>query len=201
MTMNSEHTDHAERTNHAGQTKRTGHAAHAAPSGNSARARKAPHGSASATVELVAGASPQHAWEISVPADPTRFYPKFGPLPAVIAVADQTGTWDSVGRTRRLLLSDGGSVIEHIREVQRPHHFAYELTDFQKLFGHLVEGARAEWTYTRVAGGTSIRWNYTFHPKPAATLLVRAIVALAWAPYMRKVLPGIVRAVEADAQP
>ena len=156
----------------------------------------AKRGGASATVELVAAVPIDHAWRVSVPADPTKFYPKFGPLPAVIAVENQTGPWDTIERTRQLMLSDGGSVIEHIRNVQQPNFFAYELTDFQKLFGHLVRGARAEWTYTEVPGGTNIAWTYTFYPKRGAGALVAAIVRLAWAPYMRKVLPGIVAAVE-----
>jgi len=152
--------------------------------------------SAGATVALVAAAPIDQAWRVSVPADPTKFYPKYGPLPAVVGVRDQTGPWDAVGQTRTLQLSDGGSVVEHIREIDFQRFFAYELTDFQKLFGHLVEGARAEWTYTEVAGGTRISWSYAFHPKKGAGLLVTAIVRLAWAPYMRRVLPGIVKAVE-----
>jgi len=154
---------------------------------------------ASATVELVAAVPIGTAWRVSVPADPTKFYPKYGPLPAVIAVRNQTGPWDAVGQTRQLMLSDGGWVVEHIRELDHERFFAYELTDFQKLFGRLVEGARAEWTYTTVAGGTSIRWSYAFHPKKGAGPLVAAIVKLAWAPYMRRVLPGIVKAIEAAA--
>jgi len=152
--------------------------------------------------DLVAAAPLDVAWSVSVPADPTQFYPKFGPLPAVVAVRDQTGPWDAVGRTRRLMLSDGGHVIEHIREVRHNagtgerSFFAYELTDFQKLFGHLVAGARAEWTYTEVAGGTRIRWSYEFFPRPRSSAIVSAIVKLFWAPYMRRVLPGIVTAVE-----
>lgn len=150
----------------------------------------------SATVEQVALAPIDRAWAISVPIDPTGFYPKFGPLPAVVRVENQSGPWDAAGRTRQLILSDGGSVIEHTREVSEPHFFAYELTDFQKLFGHLVEGARAEWTYTEVPTGTSIRWSYAFHPKKGAGPVVGAIVRLFWAPYMRKVLPAIVAEVE-----
>jgi hypothetical protein len=136
------------------------------------------------------------AYERTSTVDPTRQYPKFGPLPAVLEVVDQTGSWDSVGRTRMLRLSDGGHVIERITDAAHPAYFAYELSDFQKLFGTLVEGARAEWRFTTVAGGTRIHWSYVFHPKPRAGWIVGAIVKLFWAPYMRRVLPGIVRAVE-----
>ena len=131
--------------------------------------------------------------------DPTRAYPKFGPLPAVTAVVDQTGSWDTVGRTRMLRLSDGGHVIERITDADHPAFFAYELTDFQKLFGKLVRDARAEWRFTEEPGGTRIHWSYVFHPKPRAGWIVGAIVRLFWAPYMRRVLPGIIAAAEQNA--
>jgi len=152
-----------------------------------------------ATAEGIARAKLETTWAIAQPITPVGFYPRFGPLPAVVDVKDQTGAWDAAGQTRTLVLSDGGSVVEHTRIVERPSFFAYELTDFQKLFGHLVSGARAEWTFTDVEGYTRISWSYEFHPYPRAGLLVGAIVKLFWAPYMRRVLPGIIAEVERRA--
>lgn len=151
-----------------------------------------------ATADGVAAVPIAGAYERASAVDPARSYPKFGPLPAVVEVIDQTGPWDTVGRTRMLRLSDGGHVIETVTDADHPTFFAYELTDFQKLFGRLVEGARAEWRFTEVSGGTRIHWSYVFHPKPRAGWIVGAIVTLFWAPYMRRVLPGIIRAVEAQ---
>ncbi len=155
--------------------------------------------SASATVDAVAQATPKQSFEISGPIDPTGFYPKFGPLPAVVEVRDQSGSWDAVGRTRRLMLSDGGHVIETITDVTSPNLFAYELSGFQKLFGMLVLGARAEWRFERVAEGTRIRWTYTFFGKPGRAWIVKLIVKLWWAPYMARVLPPIAAEVERTA--
>ncbi|NEM91610.1 SRPBCC family protein [Galbitalea soli] len=152
-----------------------------------------------ATASLVARASLARTWDIATPLTPVGYYPKSGPLPAVVEVRDQTGAWDAPGQTRRLLLSDGGWVIEHTEVVDRPHTFAYRLSDFQKLFGAIVEGARAEWTFSEVAGGTLIDWSYTFLPRRGAGPLVGAIVRVLWGPYMRRVLPGIVAAVEDGA--
>lgn len=151
----------------------------------------------SATVAGVTAAPIEAAWDISVPIDPTQFYPRFGILPGVVDVRDQSGDWQTVGHTRRLMLSDGGHVIETIRQVEPSRFFAYELSDFQKLFGHLVSGARAEWEYSPVAGGgTRIRWTYTFFARRGAGVLVAAIVRALWAPYMRRVLPGILAEVD-----
>jgi len=153
-----------------------------------------------ARVSGVAAASLESTWAIAQPITPVGFYPRFGPLPAVVEVRDQTGAWDAPGQSRTLVLSDGGSVVEHTRIVDRPGFFAYELTDFQKLFGRLVRGARAEWTFTAVEGGTRIDWRYDFHPLPRAGVVVGLIVRLFWAPYMRRVLPDIIAEVERAAR-
>lgn len=149
-----------------------------------------------ATADAVVRVGIADTYSIANTIDPTTVYPKFGPLPAVVEVRDQSGGWDTVGRTRQLMLSDGGSVIERITDAASPTFFAYELSDFQKLFGRLVSGARAEWTFAEVDGGTRIHWTYAFHPLPGAGLIVGAIVGLFWARYMRRVLPNIVAEVE-----
>jgi len=122
--------------------------------------------------------------------DATRFYPKSGVLPAVVEVRDQTGGWDAAGQTRTLVLSDGGTLRETLRVVTEPL-FAYDLSDFTGVFGLLVAGARSEWRVTADGAGSSIAWTYAFNAKPGRGLAVAAIVRLAWAGYMRKVLPAI----------
>ncbi|MBG6053776.1 hypothetical protein IWX81_000166 [Salinibacterium sp. CAN_S4] len=153
----------------------------------------------SATSVAVALATPKQAYEISGPLDPATFYPRSGPLPAVTAVREQSGTWDTIGRTRRLILSGGGHVIETITDTDSPTYFAYELSDFQKLFGLLVSGARAEWRFERIETGTQISWTYTFFGKPGRNWIVALIVRVLWAPYMNKVLPPIAREVSRRA--
>ena len=153
-------------------------------------------GKARATVEMVAGTSLSWTWEVLTPIDPTRFYPKFGIIPATVAVRDQSGPWNTVGQTRTLVLSDRGHVVESITDVVEPTFFAYELTDFQKAFKVLVDHARAEWTFTAVEGGTLVSWSYEFFPRKRWGWLLRLIVARVWEPYMRSVLPEIVHEAE-----
>lgn len=93
-----------------------------------------------ASAEALTRTNAQQAYKISGLLDPTRFYPRFGPLPAVIEVRNQSGDWDAVGRTRTLMLSDGGHVVETITDTEVPELFGYELSEFQKLFGMLVSG-------------------------------------------------------------
>ncbi|WP_147430184.1 SRPBCC family protein [Frondihabitans australicus] len=142
------------------------------------------------------------AWRVGTPLTPVGFYPAYGPIPATVEVRDQTGGWDSPGQTRQLMLSDGGWVIEHLARIEPARgprntgRFEYDLTDFQRVFGRLVSGAHASWEYSATNTGTHIRWTYSFTalPNPAAAVALTAIVRLAWAPYMRRVvLPRILR--------
>jgi hypothetical protein len=148
-------------------------------------------GSSSTTVGI-APADPARTFDILTPSDPTRFYPKFRIIPATVRVENQTGGWDAVGQTRTLRLSDGSSVRETTTDVERPGFFAYELSHFTKAFGPIVDHARAEWHFDAVEGGTRVTWTYTFFARPGRGWIVSLIVKLAWAAYMRKVMPGLV---------
>lgn len=111
-------------------------------------------------------------------------------LPGVVEVRDQTGPWDAVGRTRILVLSDGGTVTETLRVVTPPL-FAYDLSAFTGFFGRLVASGRSEWRVDAHGAGSSIQWTYTFTAKRGWRLVVALIMRLAWASYMRRVLPAI----------
>jgi hypothetical protein len=145
-----------------------------------------------ARAEGFAPAKPDRTFAILTPSDPTRFYPRFGPIPAIVRVDDQTGDWDAVGQSRRLTLSDGGTLIERLKVVDPPRRFAYQLTDFTGFFGSLVAFAEAEWDFDANVEGTRIRWTYTFHAQPKRGWIVRLVVVLWWGRYMRRVLPLLI---------
>jgi hypothetical protein len=145
-----------------------------------------------ARAEGFAPAKPDRTFAILTPSDPTRFYPRFGPIPAIVRVDDQTGDWDAVGQSRRLTLSDGGALIERLKVVDPPRRFAYQLTDFTGFFGNLVAFAEAEWDFDANVEGTRIRWTYTFHAQPKRGWIVRLVVVLWWGRYMRRVLPLLI---------
>jgi hypothetical protein len=157
---------------------------------------------ATAIREGVTTASLDRAWAIGTPMTPVGFYPRSGPLPAVVAVHGQTGAWDAPGQTRRLELSGGGQLVETLVTVARPALFVYELTDFRGPLRSLVDRGRAEWWYESLdredeeASGTRICWQYSFDAKPGRGLLVRAVVRLLWGPYMTKVLGGVTREID-----
>jgi len=150
-----------------------------------------------ATVQGIAPATPAQTFRILTPISPVGFYPRFRVIPAVTAVTGQTGAWDAAGQTRTLHLSDGSSVVETTTDLTKPGpkragFFAYELTDFTKVFGPLVDHARAEWRFEPAEGGTLVTWSYTFFGRPGRGWIVGLIVRLAWAAYMRRVIVGLV---------
>ncbi|HEY4225082.1 MAG TPA: SRPBCC family protein [Pseudolysinimonas sp.] len=153
--------------------------------------------SSTSTVHGIAPADPARTFDILTPSDPSRFYPRFRVIPAVVAVENQSGEWDAVGRTRTLKLSGGSSVVETTTDVDRPGFFAYELRDFTKVFGPLVDHARAEWRFDAVEGGTRIAWTYTFVGRRGRGWIVALIVRGAWAAYMSRVMAGLVDEVRA----
>jgi len=145
-----------------------------------------------AQVQAIAPADPARTFDVLTPSNPARVYPRFRVIPAVVSVSDQTGAWDAAGQTRTLHLSDGSSVRETTTDVERPGLFAYELTDFTKVFGPLVHHARAEWRFDPAEGGTRITWSYTFFGRPGRGWIVALIVRAAWTAYMRRVIVGLV---------
>lgn len=153
----------------------------------------------SAKAEGTAPAKPDRTFVIVTRADPSQFYPAFGPLPAVAEVRDQTGAWDAVGQSRTLRLSDGGTLVERVKVVEAPRRFSYQLADFTGAFGNLVAFADSEWDFDAAVDGTRIRWTYTFHAQPKRGWIVRLIVRLFWAPYMKRVLAGLIAEVEREA--
>lgn len=148
--------------------------------------------SAAATAEALVRVPSARAFRVAVGIDPAAgFYPRSGPLPAVQGVSDQTGPFTLVGSSRVLHLSDGGTVTETVVRADAPAAHSYRLTGFTGVFGALVDHARADWSFDPHAGGTRIRWTYTFTALPGRAPIVWLIVRCAWAGYMRRVLPGI----------
>lgn len=150
-----------------------------------------------AVAKATVAAPPSTAFPAVTRVDPTAFYPRFGPLPAVVGVEGQSGEWDAVGQTRVLRLSDGGSVRETLETVDDPSRFAYRLTGFTGPFGRIVAEAFADWRFRSRGSHTDVEWSYAFTPRRGFGILVALIVRLAWAPYMRRVLPAIAEAAAA----
>lgn len=153
----------------------------------------------SVTVHAVASSPQQQTFAAVVPIDLTLIFKRLGPLPAVIGTRDQSGSWDRVGRTRRVILSDGTSASEQITAYEPPSYFEYEVGGFTNVLRRLVSGARGYWRFTPASdGGTYIAWTYSFRPLRFRAAAVRVLVATLWRLYMRRALAATVREVERE---
>src|SRR5690606_6328734 len=108
----------------------------------------------SARAEGYAPAPAKRAYQLVTGGDPVRFYPRSGPLPGVGRGEDASGAWDAPGQSRKLVLSDGGTVVERLTEVDAPRVFRYRLTDFTGSFAALVAYAEADWDFVVATPGT-----------------------------------------------
>ena len=71
---------------------------------------------------LFAGIDIQTAYDVVRPAPLTEVFSKrSGPFPPIAEVTEQVGEWGtSVGQTRRIHLSDGGSTFETLISIDAP---------------------------------------------------------------------------------
>lgn len=147
------------------------------------------------------------AWERFVPVDLAKVFPKpQGPIPNVVDVRDQSGTWDIVGQTRSVVLSDGMVVTEEITESDPSHgslpsgntaHFGYRVSGFTGPLGWLTDEARGTWDFREDNGKTRIEWQYTFNARFAlAKPVLSVIVTVFWRRFMNEGLRNVVQILE-----
>ncbi|WP_375386355.1 SRPBCC family protein [uncultured Microbacterium sp.] len=145
------------------------------------------------TVERRIELTPSESFQIIAPIDLGLIFHKWGPLPGVTGVKNQTGSWDQVGRSRNPQLTDGTTANEQLTEYNAPHSFAYQLTEFTNpILSRLAIGVRGEWTFTPDGPGTLIRWTYEFLPRPHRRLALRLGLAPLWRRYMESAIEATV---------
>jgi hypothetical protein len=154
------------------------------------------------TVTATTRAAREQAFHAIAPVPLERIFARYGPLPAVRGVREQTGAWDHVGACRVVELADGGEVRERLTAHDPPEHFAYELEPLRGPLRRLVRGAEGAWWFTAAPDGgaaTAIRWTYTFHPRRGARLPIRFVLAPLWRTYASRALAKAVAIAEGES--
>lgn len=148
------------------------------------------------TVEGVARASAETAFDTVVPIDLPSIFTGYGPFPAVTGVSLQAGAWDAAGKSRSVLLRGGGVMRERLVEVERPIRCGYEVLPTKGPLRLLVERIHGQWVFREVNRGTTeITWTYDFTARRGAGPAVRALAPL-WRRYARQIVARCVAAVE-----
>lgn len=150
------------------------------------------------TVESPCRTSAHTAFEVIAPIDLSLIFTGMGPLPGVRGVRQQTGPWDTVGRTRKPDLSDGSTATERLVEYTPPHSFSYEIADFTGPMRLLVSKVRGEWTMTPDGPNCTVRWTYSFYPHARRRWLMRLVVVPLWRRYATATLTRAIHIAESE---
>ena len=134
---------------------------------------------------------PEELFERFAPIDLSTIIKRWGPLPGVKGVRDQTGDWDRPGVSRTVVLDDGSTAKEELVAYNPPHHFGYELT-FGAPTSALASNAAGTWFFHPAGdSGTDLEWMWAFAPRPGAGLVVELVLAPLWRRYAEQTLENV----------
>ncbi len=118
-------------------------------------------------------------------------------LPPIKEVRDQEGEWGTVGQTRTIATTDGGTIHEELTAVERPSLFGYRITEIRGPMKPLVASIDGAWRFEADGDGTKVTWAWTLHPTSKFTRPTVALVGKFWAGYAKKALAEAEKAVAA----
>ena len=138
-------------------------------------------------------ATPEQAYDAVIPGPlEAIFKHRHVVMPPIVKVSGQEGVWgETLGQTRTIHLSDGGSVKETLVESDRPTRSAYTITDIKGPMKLLVSQAEGRWTFTPAGAGTVVAWSWTLHPTNAVTARLLPVIGAFWKGYARKALAEV----------
>jgi polyketide cyclase/dehydrase/lipid transport protein len=124
---------------------------------------------------------------------PALFKRWYGPIPPIKEVRDQSGDWDTVGQSRTIFLTGGGSMRERLTSYDAPTSFGYTLSDIKGPMAPLVSGVDGLWTFEQAGVETTVTWRWTIHPRSALTAPVLPVFGKLWKGYTRQSLAELER--------
>jgi hypothetical protein len=110
---------------------------------------------------------------------------RWGPVPGVTGTAEVTGSWDTPGSERTVLLEDGSTAHEQVLTWERPERFEYRVGRLSNPLGRLIDHALGSWEFSATERGSRFVWTYSFtSTRRLSAALLRPFTATAWARYM-----------------
>lgn len=127
-------------------------------------------------------------WFLSV--ELSKIMQRYGPLPAVTQITDQTGPMYTPGSSRVIHFSDGSRAYEETTICSPPRHIVYKVSELTSIFRHLFAEAQGEiWFRDTPRGGTVVEWQYIFYGRNiGAAIVLLPLVKLLWKGFMRSAL-------------
>ena len=117
------------------------------------------------------------------------FTSRSGPIPPVRECTGQDGAWDAVGKTRTVVLGDGGTNLETLVALDRPTDYRYRLTDFTGPMKALVASVDGRFATVPEGDGTRVTWSWEMHATNAVTRAVLPVLGFFWRRYAAAMWP------------
>jgi hypothetical protein len=124
---------------------------------------------------------------------PQLFSRRYAVFPPITEVRDSPAPWGTEGQSRRIVLADGGSVVETITEADPPRTWAYELTEVTGAMKPLVRTVDGRWSFAPAGTGTRVGFSWIVHPAGRLGRAAMPVLAWAWAGYARQALEELER--------
>lgn len=119
------------------------------------------------------------------------FERRFGPLPPIRGVEGQEGVWGTVGQSRTIKLSDGGTMREELTKVDAPREFGYRITDLTGPMKPLAASVEGRWAFEAAGTGVRITWGWTVHPASSVAELAMPLFGWLWRGYARQSMESL----------
>jgi hypothetical protein len=119
---------------------------------------------------------------------PEIFHRWYGPISPIKRVEGQVGDWGTVGQSRTLVLTGGGSTREELTRLDEPSSFGYTLSEIKGPLSGLVGKVDGEWSFAPVGTGTNVTWRWTLYPRSAFAAPALPVFARVWRGYARQAL-------------
>ena len=111
-------------------------------------------------------------------------------IPPIKEVRGQAGEWGTVGQSRTIATTDGGSMLETLTSNERPHSFGYTISDVRGPMKPLVASIDGLWSFEPAGTGTRITWRWILTPTAAGRAVMPAFGAM-WRGYARQALEEV----------
>ena len=122
---------------------------------------------------------------------PELFRHRYGPLPPIRSVTGFTEPWATAGQTRRITLSDGGTLLESLTEVARPTRFAYRISEITGALKPMVGGIDGAWSFEPAGTGVRVTWTWDVEPASTASGYLMPVFGKLWDGYARQALENL----------
>lgn len=119
---------------------------------------------------------------------PKLFRYRYGPIPPIADVRDQTGDWRSAGQSRTIVLQGPGTMREELTEVDPPRRFRYRITELTGPNKALIDHVEGSWSFDPVGTGVRVTWAWDVHPKSGAAARALPVFGRLWSGYARRAL-------------